>query len=349
MTATVAILRDRGSDARARPAHFTVSVSGDLLIRGPIWRRARAVGDGRYDFGPLLAGVRPYVAGADLAICHVEFPMLDRPPRGFPIFSTPVELAGAIRATGWDACDTASNHSVDRDQKGVDSTGEALDRAGIRHTGSFASAGARATPLMLGVKGVKVALLAYTRMTNGHPLPYPWSVNLARGARIVADVRRARARGADAVIVNVHWGGKFLSEPSPQQVALARRLAAHGVTALVGQGPHVVQPIRRVRGMPVVFSDGSLISDQGAACCPAATQDGLIALLHVVARGNRARVARVTYVPTYVRHPGYTVVAVGRASREGRLGRATARASYRRTVSVAGRARGIRPAPGRIR
>jgi poly-gamma-glutamate capsule biosynthesis protein CapA/YwtB (metallophosphatase superfamily) len=136
-----------------------------------------------------------------------------------------------------------------------------------------------------------------------------------------------------------------MSEPSPQQLALARRLAPHGVTALVGQGPHVAQPIRGIRGMPVVFSDGNLISDQGPRCCPAATQDGLIAQLHVVVRGHRARVARVTYLPTYIRHPGYTVVAVGPASRRGQLGRAVARASYRRTVSVAGRARGIDPVP----
>jgi poly-gamma-glutamate synthesis protein (capsule biosynthesis protein) len=200
---------------------------------------------------------------------------------------------------------------------------------------------------MLRVRGVKLAFLAYTRHTNGLPLPHPWSVNLARGRRIVADVRRARDRGAAAVIVNVHWNGEYVSDLDPEQIDLARRLARHGVTALVGQGRHVVQPIRRVEGMPAVFSEGNLISEQGSACCPAATQDGLIALLHIVVHGKRSRVARIEYVPTYVRHPDYRVLPVGRAARRAELDRETASGSYERTVSVAGRRPGIRPIPNR--
>ncbi len=335
----------RAPTHRPRPVRFTMAVSGDLLAHAPVWESALAAGRGRYDFGALFAPIRPYVAGADLALCHVETTLVPGPPHGYPVFSTPVALAGAIRKTGWDACDTASNHSLDHGQAGIDSTGRALDRAGVPHTGSYRSAAARRRTLILRVRGVKVAFLAYTRQTNGNPVPHRWSLALARGERIVADVRRARARGADAVIVNVHWGGEYASQPDPQQIALARRLAPHGVTALVGQGPHVVEPIRRVDGMPVVFSDGNLISGQSAACCPAGTQDGVIVLLSIKVRGGRARVTGVRYVPTIVRRPDYRVVAVGRAARRGDLDRATARASYRRTVSVVGRGRGIVPVP----
>ena len=42
-------------------------------------------------------------------------------------------------------------------------------------------------PLLLRTHGVRVAFLAYTEMTNGIPLPHPWSVNLARARRIVRD------------------------------------------------------------------------------------------------------------------------------------------------------------------
>jgi poly-gamma-glutamate synthesis protein (capsule biosynthesis protein) len=236
---------------------------------------------------------------------------------------------------------------VDWSQAGIDSTIRALDAAGVRHTGVFRSAAARSRPLILDVRGAKVAFLAYTRHTNGRPLPHPWSVNLARGRRIVADVRRARERGATVVIVNVHWGGQFDPHPNRQQYDLARRLASHGVTALVGQGPHLVQPIRRVRGMPVVFSDGNLLSYQGAPRHPAAAQDGLIALINVVVRERRARVARISYVPIFVRHPDHTVLPLGRAARRGELDRATARDSYKRTVAAVGRRPGIRPIPAR--
>ena len=36
-----------------------------------------------------------------------------------------------------------------------------------------------------------------------------------------------------------------------------------GITAIVGQGPHVVQQIERIGGKFVVFSEGNLISNQG--------------------------------------------------------------------------------------
>ena len=52
----------------------------------------------------------------------------------------------------------------------------------------------------------------------------------------------------------------------------------------------MVQPIRRVNGKPVVFGEGNLISNQTAACCSAAAQDGLIALIDFVVRpGRRVR------------------------------------------------------------
>src|ERR1700752_3891264 len=71
----------------AEPVPFTVSVSGDLLIHSPVWERALALGGGDYDFAPELAKLKPYVAGADLGICHVETPITHEPPRSYPIFN----------------------------------------------------------------------------------------------------------------------------------------------------------------------------------------------------------------------------------------------------------------------
>jgi hypothetical protein len=88
-----------------------------------------------------------------------------------------------------------------------------------------------------------------------------------------------------------------------------------------------------VNGKPVVFGEGNLVSNQTAACCPAASQDGLIALIDFVERDGRVRARRVRYLPTWVRHPDYRVLPARRGS-----------VSWRRTVSVAGRARWLRPA-----
>jgi poly-gamma-glutamate capsule biosynthesis protein CapA/YwtB (metallophosphatase superfamily) len=312
----------------AAPVRFTVAASGDFLVHEPVAARALIDGGGRrYAFGPMFASVRSRIAGADLALCHIETPLVPGPVRGYPSFRTPPALARAVRATGWDACSTASNHSLDAGQHGIDTTLRALDRAGLEHAGTARSRTEANRTTMLEVKGVKVALLAFTAVSNGQSVPHAWSYSWASAGRILNDARKARRRGARAVIVNLHWGTEFSHAISPAQAALADRLSrSRAITAIVGQHVHVVQPIRWLHGKPVVFGEGNLVSNQTAACCPPESQDGLIALIDFVARGGHVKANRVRYVPVWVHHPDYRVLPARRGS-----------LSWRRTVAAAGR------------
>ena len=312
------------------PALVTVAVSGDLLIHTPVAARALYNGGRRgYRFGPMLARIGPLVRRADLALCHVEHPVGRGPPSGYPRFRAPAALAGAIRSAGFDVCSTASNHTLDYGQPGVDATLGALDRAGVRHTGSWARPPA-GRPALLRARGVTVGFVAATEHTNGIARPHPWSVALADPGAILAAARRARREGADAVVVNLHWGAEYRHGPTPFQWRLARRLTASpAVTAVVGQHAHVVQPIRFVNRKPVVFGEGNLVSNQSGA-----SQDGLVALLDLAVTPRHTRVRRVRYLPTYVRRPDYVVVPAAGASR-------------RRTIAVAGRTARVRPISAR--
>ena len=71
---------------------------------------------------------------------------------------------------------------------------------------------------------------------------------------------------------------EYQPEPTPGQLALAKRLtASRDITAIVGQGPHAVQPIELVNGKYVVFSEGNLVSNQSPeAGLPASSQDGVL-------------------------------------------------------------------------
>jgi poly-gamma-glutamate synthesis protein (capsule biosynthesis protein) len=213
----------------------------------------------------------------------------------------------------------------------VNSTIKALDRHGLLHTGSYRTPKGSRRTTMLQANGVKVAFLAYTALTNGQHVPHSWTLDMARPGRILRAARRARRAGADAVIVNLHWGTEYRSTPSPAQRSLARKLTgSSAITAVVGQHVHVVQPIRWIHGKPVVFGEGNLISGQSSACCPAATQDGLIALLDLSVTSGRVDAQRVRYLPTYVRHPDYTVVHARGRSRA-------------RTIRTAGRSKRVVP------
>jgi hypothetical protein len=320
------------SASQPQATRLTIAASGDFLIHTPVAAQALANGGGaRYDFAPMFRPVRRWIEGADLALCHVETPLVPGPPAGYPSFRTPPDLVRAIHATGWDACSTASNHSLDGGQPGVDSTIRALRGGGIAFDGTASSPRGRRRFPILEAGGARLAFLSYTAVSNGQLVPHPWSLNWASPRRILADARAARARGADAVIVNLHWGAEYQHAPSPEQLSLARTLTrSPNVTAIVGQHVHVVQPIRRVNGKIVVFGEGNLVSNQSGACCPTESQDGLIALLRLVIDRSGARVIRARYVPVWVRHPDYTVVPAPPDS-------------FARTVAVVGRRPYLRP------
>ncbi|CAM5309488.1 hypothetical protein SMICM304S_03665 [Streptomyces microflavus] len=189
-----------GQDADG-PRPFTLLASGDVLPHSSVIDRAGADAGGQgYDFAPMLKGVAPVVSRADLAICHMEtvYGKEGGPYTGYPSFKSPPEVATALRATGFDSCSTASNHTLDDGSEGVDRTLGALDAAGIRHAGSARSAAEAARPTILpagpGKRAAKVAHLAYTYGTNDIPLPAgkPWTVNVTDERKIVAEARKAR-------------------------------------------------------------------------------------------------------------------------------------------------------------
>ena len=332
------------AELQPEPQTITVAVSGDLLIHDALWQEAAAYAGGRgYDFRPLFRRIRPLIRRADLAICHVETPLMGGTPSGYPVFRTPLQLARAIRWTGWDACTTASNHSLDQGSAGVDSTLRALDRNGIRHAGSARSAAEAARPVILTTRsGVKVALIAWTMVSNGQTADHPWRVNATDSALpVLRAARRARMAGAQVVIVNFHWGDEFHQTPNALQQRVARTLAISGlVTAVVGQHAHVVQPIRFAGGSLVLYGEGNLVSAQSEGPgMPAATQDGVIGLLRIrVPAEGEGQLERIDYMPTYVQHPGHTIIPVG-VDRS----RPEFVASLRRTLAVMGRGRHFGP------
>ncbi|CAN5378427.1 hypothetical protein BH11ACT1_BH11ACT1_10830 [soil metagenome] len=118
-----------------------LAAAGDVLPHLPVLSSARVAGGG-YDFSPVLAGLDPWVQGADLALCHLEVPVAPpgTVPSGYLMFATPAEIAAALRTQGCDGCSTASNLSVDRGFAGVTATLDALDAAGLGHVGTARSA-----------------------------------------------------------------------------------------------------------------------------------------------------------------------------------------------------------------
>ncbi|MCB0970836.1 MAG: CapA family protein, partial [Acidimicrobiales bacterium] len=231
------------------PREVTLAFAGDLLPHLPIDRVAAA--DGRasgaaYDFAPMLAPLRPVLDDVDVAICHLEVPVAPEgtEPTGYPSFGAPGELVDAAAAAGYDGCSTASNHSLDRGRAGIEATLARLDAVGLGHVGTARSGEERLRPATYEVDGTTVAHLSYAYGFNGYRIPAdaPWAANPIDVDRIHLDATAARQSGADVVVVSLHWGDEYRSQPSAYQRDVADRLLPWpDIDLVVGHHAHVVQ------------------------------------------------------------------------------------------------------------
>jgi len=257
------------------PRTVTVLGAGDELLHPQVWAQARkdATAEARsgMDFDPIFAGVAPAITAADLAVCHLETPLApaDGPFEGFPRFSVPPEIATALRDIGYDTCSTASNHTLDQGTAGIRRTLDALDAAGVRHTGSYRTAADATVPDIIevtphgGGAPVKVAQLSYTFGFNGlsRPAGEQWVANLTDPTAILAAAHRARQAGARIVVVSLHWGVEYSHTPNAGQKALAAKLlASPDIDLILGCHEHVVQPVARIGDKWVVYGMGNQLA-----------------------------------------------------------------------------------------
>lgn len=252
------------------PRTVTLLGSGDVLIHPPLAEQAQqdaaAKGEAGYDFNEILGSIAPDVRDADVAICELETPLA--PPQGpftgYPEFSAPPQVLAALKDDGYDACTTASNHTLDKGFEGLARTLDELDAAGIRHTGSARTEKEAGTPLIMELpNGVKVASLAYTYGFNDHKPPpgKPWSVNPIDVKKILAEAKRAKKEGADIVVLSLHWGTEYDHLATPTQLAQAKQLlASPDVDLILGDHAHVIQPMQKLGDKWVIYCMGNLVA-----------------------------------------------------------------------------------------
>ena len=336
------------------PRKFTIAAVGDVLTHEGIANRARnyAGSKGGFDFKPMFEKVKPMLSGADVAVCNIESPISKNNQNlsYYPRFHVPREIADAVVDAGFDYCSTANNHAIDAGPGGVIETVEVLDAAHLAHAGTGRNPEEAARPAVIDVKGLRLAFLSYTFSLNGLTLPADrkWMVNMIDSARMLADARAAKAAGAAFVAVSVHWGTEYQAEPNEQQRKVAEELlTSPDVDLILGHHVHVIQPVAKVGEKFVFYGMGNFISRQGAYCCPAETQDGIIFNLELEEVPGGAVVRKVTYTPTWVEAAGARILPVAAELDSPTTSSSTRRElqiSWRRTTSaVKGEALGVVP------
>jgi len=299
------------SSAQAAPQpadSFTLVATGDVLVHQDSSLTAGALQpDGSSDFSGVFAGIAPIVSAADLAVCHLETPVAPPggPYSGYPSFAVQPEVLDALAGAGYDLCSTASNHSLDDGFAGLVRTLDALDAAGLAHTGTYRTEAESAQPRIVEVAGVRVGHVATTFSLNGVPVPAdaPFAVDtfsVPDVSGVLADAARARAAGADVVVASVHCCAEYDHEPTAaQEEAVRTLLASPDVDLVLGHHAHVVQPFEQVDGEWAAYGLGNALAQHATRGYD--TEDSVIARF-TFTRGDDGRftVTRAEAVPVRI-------------------------------------------------
>lgn len=243
---------------------------GDIMGHDPQISSAYNDSTKRHEYDDCFKFIMPEINEVDFAIANLEVTLAGKPYRGYPQFSSPDELAVACKNAGIDILVTANNHSCDRGKDGIIRTLKVLDSLKIQHTGTFNDSLERLTkqPLIIKKNNIRIALLNYTYGTNGLPIPYPTIVNIINKKQIEKDLAITKLSKPDKIIIFIHWGTEYQSNPNTEQISLTDFFFEKGADIIIGSHPHVIQKMVWLKDnltgndKIIAYSLGNFISNQ---------------------------------------------------------------------------------------
>ena len=296
--------------SQQEPITFSLAAIGDVMCHNTQYKDAYNSSTDSYDFSYVFEDIQTYIQSADISIGSLEttFAGKDRGYSNYPTFNSPEQLAYDLSEMGLDVLSTAGNHALDKGFSGLSNTLDVLDDANISHSGTYRSQEDRDSALIKDVKGVKVAILSYTYGTNGIPVPSDkeFCVNLIDKDLIKKDIENAKSQNADVIISCMHWGIEYQTTPNDEQEDLANFLFENGVDIILGNHPHVLQPMEKrsvtladgtVKDCFVVYALGNFICDQNSEN----TRNSIILNLDITKNPDgKISIDKVDYVPIYM-------------------------------------------------
>ncbi len=79
---------------------------------------------------------------------------------------------------------------------------------------------------------------------------------------LIVDEVRSYADTYENLVVNIHWGVEYSTEPTKAQTELAHAIVDAGADIIIGHHPHVVQTVEKYKGGLIAYSLGNFIADQ---------------------------------------------------------------------------------------
>jgi poly-gamma-glutamate capsule biosynthesis protein CapA/YwtB (metallophosphatase superfamily) len=253
---------------------LTVIAVGDILLGRGVTAPEKA-----------FAESADWLSSADLTLGNLECALTDNPITATATLShslpTPVRLyaptqaAEWLKAAGFDLLGLANNHSLDAGPDGLRQTAEILQAAGLGVAGAGVNQEQALQAYFYSQNSVRLAILSVNAipippdnaLPQGQSAEQGWDIARWERQAVLSAVQTARTE-ADAVIVSIHWGYEYHSQPDPAQTRYAELLFEAGADVVIGHHPHVVQPpevltLEDGRTVLTAYSLGNFVFDQG--------------------------------------------------------------------------------------
>ena len=294
----------------AEPITFTLTSLGDTLCHNTQYWDAYNSKTDEYDFSYVYEDIKNYTLSSDITIGSLEttFAGKEKGYSNYPTFNTPDSLATALKDIGVDVVSLAGNHALDYGYSGLCRTIDVFDNIGLSHLGTYKTAEDQEKILIKDVKGVKIAFINYTYGTNGIPLPSgkDFCVNLIDKDFIKKQINQAKEQNVDMIVACMHWGTEYRTTANSEQKDLANFLFENGVDVILGNHPHVLEPMEKktitlqdgtTKDVFVVYALGNFTADQRDEI----TRDSAILNLTITKNSDsKISIDKVNYVPIYM-------------------------------------------------
>lgn len=246
-----------------KTSKLSLVMVGDALLHSSLYKDGYK--NGKYDFSSQLEYIKPIIQNYDLAFYNQES-ILGGTELGlsdYPTFNSPQEFGDSMIDAGFNLVSLANNHTLDRGEKAVLNSCNYWKNKDVLTAGSYSSKEEAEEIKIKEKNGIKYTLLAYTYGTNGIKVKEgkEYLVNLYSDEKAKADIEKVRDK-VDLLMVSMHWGTEYKTEPTETQKKQAEYLSSLGVDIIIGTHPHIIEPITYINDTLVIYSLGNFISAQ---------------------------------------------------------------------------------------
>ncbi len=295
---------------------ITLIAGGDINITDRVVASGQTAGG--YNYTDNFLDIAAVFAGADASIVNLEGNLVGG-PYGSATASAPQQLMQALSAAGVDFIQTANSHAVTNGITGLRSTLDGIRQAGMTPVGTFANQeefDASQGFTIVNIRGIRVALVAFTKGMNGLGLPsgnehcvnllytdYASTYQTIDTAGITATLQAVADQQPDITIALLHWGSEYNSIISYRQETIATLMVDNGVDAIIGTHSHYVQEVvyDRENSRVIAYSLGDLYGNAEKT----GTNYSILLELEIT-RDNLTGQTKITgcdYIPVYTLTP----------------------------------------------